>query len=166
MRISDWSSDVCSSDLAADPLIPRPFRARALGGRRASRRALETQFGLDRDDAPIFIIVSRLTWQKGMDMVMDAIDHLVGLGGKLALLGSGDHPLEGAFLAAADRHRGRVGARIGYDEPLSHLMQAGRDAILTPSRLDRTIVVSGTECAVRFDLGVRRFIYTNTLTTN
>src|SRR3546814_2702972 len=128
--------DTAIWDPAADPLIPRPFRARALGGRRASRRALETQFGLDRDDAPIFIIVSRLTWQKGMDMVMDAIDHLVGLGGKLALLGSGDHPLEGAFLAAADRHRGREGARIGYDEPLSHLMQAGGDALFIPSRFE------------------------------
>ncbi|KXU32971.1 starch synthase [Sphingobium sp. 22B] len=128
--------DTAIWDPAADPLIAKPFSARALGGRGASRRVLETQFGLDRDDAPIFIIVSRLTWQKGMDMVMDAIDHLVGLGGKLALLGSGDHPLEGAFLAAADRHRGRVGARIGYDEPLSHLMQAGADAILIPSRFE------------------------------
>jgi starch synthase len=128
--------DTAIWDPAADPLIARPFSARALGGRSASRRALEAQFGLERDDAPIFIIVSRLTWQKGMDMVMDAIDHLVGLGGKLALLGSGDHVLEGAFLAAADRHRGRVGARIGYDEPLSHLMQAGGDAILIPSRFE------------------------------
>lgn len=128
--------DTAIWDPATDPLIARPFSARALGGRHASRRALESCFGLDRDDAPIFIIVSRLTWQKGMDMVMGAIDHLVGLGGKLAVLGSGDHPLEGAFLAAADRHRGRVGAQIGYDEPLSHLMQAGGDAILIPSRFE------------------------------
>jgi len=102
--------DTAIWDPAADPLIARPFSQRALGGRTANRRALETRFGLDRDGAPLFIIVSRLTWQKGMDMVIGAIDHLVGLGGKLAVLGSGDHPLEGAFLAAADRHRGRVGA--------------------------------------------------------
>jgi starch synthase len=128
--------DTAIWDPAADPLIARPFSQRALGGRTANRRALETRFGLDRDGAPLFIIVSRLTWQKGMDMVMGAIDHLVGLGGKLAVLGSGDHPLEGAFLAAVDRHRGRVGAQIGYDEPLSHLMQAGGDAILIPSRFE------------------------------
>ncbi|WP_242122994.1 glycogen synthase GlgA [Sphingobium sp. Sx8-8] len=128
--------DTAIWDPATDPLIAKPFSARALGGRAANRRALEARFGLDRDHAPLFIIVSRLTWQKGMDMVMDAIDHLVGLGGKLAVLGSGDHPLEGAFLAAADRHRGRVGAQIGYDEPLSHLMQAGADAILIPSRFE------------------------------
>ncbi|HKT77049.1 MAG TPA: glycogen synthase GlgA [Sphingobium sp.] len=121
---------------AADPLIARGYSARSLKGRAPNRRALEKHFALDRDDAPLFIIVSRLTWQKGMDLVVDAIDHLVGLGGKLAVLGSGDHPLEGAFLAAADRHRGRVGAHIGYDEPLSHLMQAGGDAILIPSRFE------------------------------
>lgn len=121
---------------AADPLIARCYSARSLGARGANRRALEKHFALDRDDAPIFIIVSRLTWQKGMDMVAEAVDHLVGLGGKLAVLGAGDHPLEGAFLAAADRHRGRVGTHIGYHEPLSHLMQAGGDAILIPSRFE------------------------------
>ncbi len=121
---------------ADDPLIPKIFSGRTLAGRGTNRRALEQQFGLDTDDAPIFIIVSRLTWQKGMDLMVDALDHLVGLGAKLALLGSGDHPLEGAFLGAADRHRGRIGVRIGYDEPMSHLMQAGGDAILIPSRFE------------------------------
>lgn len=121
---------------ATDTLIPRPYGMRALGARAANRRMLEKRFGLDHDAAPIFIIVSRLTWQKGMDLMVDAIDHLVALGGKLALLGSGDHPLEGAFLGAAERHRGRVGVQIGYDEPLSHLLQAGGDAILIPSRFE------------------------------
>lgn len=128
--------DTAIWDPTQDSLIPRTFSARALSGRAANRRALEARFGLTRDDAPLFIIVSRLTWQKGMDLMTGAIDHLVGLGGKLAVLGSGDHPLEGAFLAAADRHRGRVGMQIGYDEPLSHLMQAGADAILIPSRFE------------------------------
>ncbi|WIA55340.1 glycogen synthase GlgA [Sphingobium sp. WTD-1] len=121
---------------AEDELIARRYSARALSGRSANRRALEKRFGLQRDDAPIFVIISRLTWQKGMDLMMGAIDHLVGLGAKLAVLGSGDHALEGGFLAAADRHRGRVGVQIGYDEPLSHLLQAGGDAILIPSRFE------------------------------
>ena len=123
-------------DPASDPSIPRPYALRSLGGRAANRRVLEKRFGLDHDAAPLFIIVSRLTWQKGMDLMVGAIDHLVGLGAKLALLGSGDHPLEGAFLSAADKHRGRIGVRIGYDEGLSHLMQAGGDAILIPSRFE------------------------------
>ncbi|MDO7835371.1 glycogen synthase GlgA [Sphingobium sp. HBC34] len=121
---------------AADALIPKAYHARTLGARAANRRALERRFGLESDDAPIFIIVSRLTWQKGMDLMVDALDHLVGMGGRLAVLGSGDHALEGALLAAADRHRGRIGVQIGYDEPLSHLLQAGGDAILIPSRFE------------------------------
>jgi starch synthase len=121
---------------AADPPLPRCYGLRSLAGRSMNRRALETRFGLAPDTAPIFVIVSRLTWQKGLDLMADAIDHLVGAGGKLAVLGSGDHALEGAFLSAAERHRGRVGVQIGYDEPLSHLMQAGGDAILIPSRFE------------------------------
>lgn len=121
---------------ASDPLLPRRFQPRSLSARAVNRRALERRFGLDADAAPIFVIISRLTWQKGLDLMADAIDHLVASGAKLAVLGSGDHALEGAFLGAADRHRGRVGVAIGYDEPLSHLMQAGGDAILIPSRFE------------------------------
>ncbi len=120
----------------ADPLIAKPFSSRALGARAANRRALERHFGLQQDHGPIFVVVSRLTWQKGMDLLVDAVDHLAAVGGRLAVLGSGDAPIEGAFLAAADRHRGRVAVRIGSDEPLSHLMQAGGDAILIPSRFE------------------------------
>ncbi|MDF7762228.1 starch synthase, partial [Kosakonia cowanii] len=61
---------------------------------------------------------------------------LVALGGRLALLGSGDAHLEAAFLAAAARYPGRIGVQIGYDEPLSHLLQGGADAILIPSRFE------------------------------
>lgn len=121
---------------ATDPLLPKTYQGRSLVGRSANRRALERRFGLDADAGPIFVIISRLTWQKGSDLMAEAIDHLVGLGGKLAVLGSGDAALERAFLSAAERHRGRVGVEIGYDEPLSHLMQAGGDAILIPSRFE------------------------------
>ncbi|MET0248731.1 MAG: glycogen synthase GlgA [Sphingobium sp.] len=121
---------------AADPLIAAPFSARALAARAANRRALETRFALDHDAAPLFVIVSRLTWQKGMDLMVEATDALVAAGGKLAVLGAGDQPLEDAFLTAADRHPGRIGVQIGYDEPLAHLLQAGGDAILIPSRFE------------------------------
>ncbi|MBB3980929.1 starch synthase [Sphingobium fontiphilum] len=120
----------------ADPMLPAPFAARRLGGRMASRRAVEQAFGLKRDRAPLFIVISRLTWQKGMDLLVEEMDGMVAMGAKLALLGSGDAELEAAFLEAADKHRGRVGAHIGYDEPLSHMMQAGGDAILIPSRFE------------------------------
>jgi starch synthase len=71
-----------------------------------------------------------------MDVLAEVLDHLVGIGGRLALLGSGDAELEQRFLAAAARHKGRVGVRIGYDEALSHRLQGGGDAILIPSRFE------------------------------
>lgn len=121
---------------SSDELLAQPFSTAALSGRRTNRAAVEGSFGLDADQSPLFIVISRLTWQKGMDMLAETLDHLVALGGKLAVLGSGDHALEGMFLSAAERHRGRIGVRIGYDEPLSHLMQGGGDAILIPSRFE------------------------------
>jgi starch synthase len=81
-------------------------------------------------------VVSRLTWQKGMDILHACVDRLVAAGGRLAVLGSGEAELERGFLAAAERHPGRVGALIGYDERLSHLVQGGADVMLVPSRFE------------------------------
>ncbi|MDI7860485.1 glycogen synthase GlgA [Rhizobiaceae bacterium n13] len=123
-------------DPQTDPMIAAPYGAATLKKRRKNREEVAKYFNLDHDDGPIFCVVSRLTWQKGMDLLVDAVDEIVQHGGKLAILGSGDLALEGALLAAASRHRGRVGMSIGYNEPLSHLMQAGSDAILIPSRFE------------------------------
>jgi starch synthase len=119
-----------------DAHIARPYAAGSLKQRAANRQALAERFSLEQDGGPIFCIVSRLTWQKGIDLIAEAADWIVEQGGKLAVLGSGDQGLEGALLAAASRHRGRIGIVIGYNEPLSHLMQAGADAILIPSRFE------------------------------
>lgn len=121
---------------AHDPALSQPFTARTLSRRTANKRAIEAEFGLDDDDGPLFSVISRLTWQKGMDVLLEVLDHLVGIGGRLALLGSGDAAMEAGFHAAAARHPGRVAVRIGYDEALSHLLQGGADAILVPSRFE------------------------------
>lgn len=121
---------------ATDPLIAQTYSSGALKKRQANRQALATRFALDEGDGPIFCVITRLTWQKGMDLLADVVDTIVELGGRLVILGSGDHALETSLLAAAARHRGRIGMVIGYDEPLSHLMQAGSDAILIPSRFE------------------------------
>lgn len=123
-------------DPAADPALPAAFSATALKGRAESRRALAARFHLAHSDGPIFGLVSRLTWQKGIDLVAGAVDDLVAAGGQLVVLGSGDAALEGALLAARSRHPGHVGMQLGYDEPLSHLIQAGSDFILVPSRFE------------------------------
>lgn len=121
---------------ATDTALAATYDARTLPARKANRLALESRFGLDHDKAPLFCVVSRLTWQKGLDLLEQALPTLVRLGGKLALLGSGDRSLEAAFRDAASRHHGRVGVIIGYDETLSHLMMGGADAILVPSRFE------------------------------
>ncbi len=128
--------DTAEWDPASDPALAAPFSARSLSARTANKRALEREFGLARDDGPLFVVISRLTWQKGIDVLAASLDHLVWLGGRLALLGAGDAALEAALHAAAARHPGRIGLRIGYDEALSHRMQAGGDAILVPSRFE------------------------------
>ncbi|CAH0496935.1 glycogen synthase GlgA [Novosphingobium sp. CECT 9465] len=119
-----------------DSALPAHFSLKSLPKRQANKRALESEFGLEPGDGPLFVVISRLTWQKGIDVLLECIDHLVGLGGRLALLGSGDKAMENAFHAAAMRHPGRIGVRIGYDEALSHRMQGGGDAILVPSRFE------------------------------
>lgn len=121
---------------ADDPHLARPFTARTLPGRRANKRAVEARFGLDQGAGPLLTVISRLTWQKGLDVLAAGLDDIVARGGRIALLGSGDAALESALLAAAARHPGRIGAIIGYDEPLSHLLQGGADAILIPSRFE------------------------------
>ena len=104
-------------------------------GKAKNKRALQDAMGLPSDaEGPLCVVVSRLTEQKGLDMLADALPALLERGGQLALLGSGDAHLEHRFHGLAkDRN---VAVRIGYDETLSHRMIAGGDAILVPSRFE------------------------------
>ena len=123
-------------DSSGDAHLPARYSARKLEARRRNKRGIEAAFRLREEDGPLFCVISRLTWQKGMDVLAEVVDGLVDMGGRLALLGAGEASLENAFTAAAARHPGRIGVRIGYDEPLSHLLQGGADAILVPSRFE------------------------------
>lgn len=120
----------------ADSALAAPFSVRTLTRRAANKRAMEEAFALETGEGPLFVVISRLTWQKGMDVLLETLDQLVAFGGRLAVLGSGDAAMEAGFVAAAARHPGKIGVRIGYDEALSHRMQAGGDAILVPSRFE------------------------------
>ncbi len=122
-------------DPATDPHLAATYTVRTLSRRKRNTAALEARFGLE-PGGPLFAVVSRLTWQKGLDLLAASVEHLVGLGGRLAVLGSGEGGLEAAFQEAAARHPWRVGCVIGYDEALSHLVQGGADAILVPSRFE------------------------------
>ena len=124
--------DTAVWDPAKDPHI-RPFRKPA--GKRVNRTRLAAEFGLEAGEGPLCVVVSRLTWQKGLDLLLEALPALLDRGGSLALLGTGERGLENAWLAAAGRSD-RVAVRIGYDEALAHRMFAGADAVLVPSRFE------------------------------
>ncbi len=119
-----------------DVLIPAHYTAKTLDKRQANKRAVEKRFRLETGDGILHGVVSRLTWQKGMDILAASLDALVSSGARFALLGSGEPAIEQAVLAAAERNPGRIGVVLGYDEGLSHLIQAGCDTILVPSRFE------------------------------
>lgn len=113
-----------------------PYDLRHLKKKAANRTRLIAEFGLAEMPGPLAIVVSRLTDQKGIDLLPAVLPEFVAAGGGLALLGSGDARLEAAMRAAAVQFPGRVGVKIGYDEALSHRMFAGADAVLVPSRFE------------------------------
>jgi starch synthase len=125
-------------DPGHDPLLPRGYGTEdAPAGKRAAKAALGSRLGLEqREDTPLFGVVSRLTPQKGLDLLLPCLPEVVAGGSQIAILGSGDSDLVQGFAAAAASHRGNVAVEIGYDEALSHLIIGGSDVILVPSRFE------------------------------
>ncbi len=121
----------------SDPHLPARFRKGHLRGKLKDKAALQQRLGLDAAPERLLCgVVSRLTYQKGVDLVLAALPDLLARGGQLAVLGSGDSALEAGFQDAAAAHPGQVGVVIGYDEALAHLVMAGSDALLIPSRFE------------------------------
>ncbi|MEP7180639.1 MAG: glycogen synthase GlgA [Betaproteobacteria bacterium] len=122
---------------ATDPHLPARYDARHLAPRAANKTALRARLGLAADSGALLLgVVTRLTWQKGMDVLLAALPTVDALGAQLVLLGAGDKALEDGFAAAARARPGRLAAVIGYDEALAHLIQAGADALVVPSRFE------------------------------
>ncbi len=122
---------------AYDDALPARYDANAPQGKAECKRALQQALGLEaRADAPLLCVVSRLSTQKGLDLLLDALPALLAGGAQLALQGAGDAPLEAAWRAAAAAHPGRVAVRIAYDEAMAHRLIAGADAIVVPSRFE------------------------------
>ena len=119
-----------------DPHIPRRYDRASLQLKRADKAALQRRMGLVIDeDVPLISQVGRLTEQKGIDLVLEAAGGLAGIA-QLAFLGSGERRYEEALRELAATHRGRVAVHIGFDEPLAHLVEAGADLFLMPSRYE------------------------------
>jgi len=121
-----------------DAFIPQPYDAASVkAGKRANKAALQRRCGLNPDpDAMLFGVVSRLTEQKGTDLIVQAAPEILAGGGQLVMLGKGDAELELALRALADAHPGRIHVDIGFDESLAHLIEAGADSFLMPSRFE------------------------------
>ena len=129
--------DDATWDPQSDPLIAAHYSPQSLAGKATDRAAVQAEMGLIQDQSALLVcVVSRLTEQKGLDLLASALPTLRDSGGQLALLGSGMPELEAAFKAEAAAHPGRVAVRIGYDEVLSHRLIAGADAIVVPSRFE------------------------------
>jgi phosphoglucomutase len=128
--------DVHVWDPATDPLLPHHYDANDIGGKALNKSALQREVGLDeRSDLPLFAVVSRLSEQKGLDLVVDCVPQIVE-SGQLVVLGSGDPALEAAYTAAAAAHPGRLAFVSGFNEGLAHRMQAGADVVMVPSRFE------------------------------
>ncbi|WP_225027338.1 glycogen synthase GlgA [Xinfangfangia pollutisoli] len=111
------------------------YSAKAPAGKLAARAALCAEFGVDVP-GPLAIVVSRLTDQKGIDLLPEALPEFIAAGGGVIVLGTGHAELEGAMQSLAHRFPGRVAVKIGYDEGLSHRLFQGGDAVLVPSRFE------------------------------
>jgi starch synthase len=122
---------------ATDKEIATKYTSTKMDGKPACKAALQKSLGLNIDSkAPLFGVVSRLTSQKGLDLVLAALPTLLADGAQLAVQGSGDADLEAAFVAATAAHKGRVAVRLGYDEAFAHQMMSGCDVMLVPSRFE------------------------------
>jgi starch synthase len=128
--------DTGAWDPAIDPDVPQNYSAATIHKREENKRALHERFNLEPGAGPLFGIVSRLTWQKGMDMLVASVDGLVAQGGMLCILGSGETEITNGLMGAAMRHPGKVGIVANYDEKLAHVIQGGADVILVPSRFE------------------------------
>ncbi|WP_179404285.1 glycogen synthase GlgA [Burkholderia guangdongensis] len=122
---------------ATDPRIAARFTPSSVAGKAKCKTALQQETGLAvQNSAPLFGVVSRLTEQKGLHLMLAALPDLLHRGGQFVLLGSGDADMERAFRAAAAAHPEQVAVVIGYDEDLSHRIIAGSDVIGVPSRFE------------------------------
>jgi starch synthase len=123
-------------DPAADPLIAAPFTASSLEARSTNRAALRERVGFPDDGVVLGVVVTRLTHQKGIDLLVPLIPLLAQIPMRLAILGSGDAGLAAHLHALAADHSDSLAFVEGYDETLSHQMFAGGDLYLMPSRFE------------------------------
>lgn len=124
-------------DPATDPALPRNYDVVSLHGKKVCKLMLQAELGFrPSTKTPLFAVVSRLTEQKGLDLLLGALPVLHAEGGQLVVIGSGDAHIEAGFRAAAAAHPKSVSVYLGYDEATSHRITAAADVLLVPSRFE------------------------------
>ena len=122
---------------ATDHHLYRTYSPRRMEGKANNKAELQVQLGLEqRPDIPLLGVVSRLTEQKGLDLLLAVAPQVLKLPAQIAVLGSGTHAPEQAWAAMARRHRGQCSMTIGFDEALAHRIEAGADIFVMPSRFE------------------------------
>lgn len=122
---------------ATDAYIAETYDGNSLEGKARCKAELQQELGLPvKADAPLAGMISRLTDQKGIDLIVENLDALLGLGMQLVILGSGEIRYETALIAAAQKHPEQIAVKIGFDERLAHRIEAGADMYLMPSRYE------------------------------
>lgn len=129
--------DLNEWDPARDPYLTQPYSADHLEGKGACKMALQKELGLPPDpDTPLFGNIGRMVNQKGMDILLPALEEMLHSRMQFVVLGSGEPNFQRAFMDLAERHPSKVVTRIGFDEPLSHRIEAGCDFYLMPSHFE------------------------------
>ncbi|MDB4936960.1 MAG: hypothetical protein JWP87_3932 [Labilithrix sp.] len=124
-------------DPRTDTAIPCRYDAETASvGRAEDKAALVAEAGLEPGDGPLFGCVTRLSWQKGIDLLLPLLGEIVQRGGRVLIVGQGDGDLESSLARAAQQHPGRVAVRLAFDPPLSRRVYAGSDFFFVPSRFE------------------------------
>ncbi len=136
-RLSGIANGIDDSwDPTSDPHLVEGFSAQHWQGKRANAAYVERIFALHSDPGPLFAVVSRLVEQKGIDLTLEVAEAIVAAGGRLAVIGRGEPELEATMSALAQRHPGRIGVHIGFNETDARRMFAASDFLLMPSRFE------------------------------
>jgi starch synthase len=132
--------DTAAWDPANDPHIPMPFTADDLRGKKDAKSAVLSRYGIEADpltlDRPLFGMISRMVDQKGLDLIAANAAVLPTLDATFVILGTGDPKYQDMWRGLAATHPDRIGVKIGFDEGLAHLIEAGADAFMMPSQFE------------------------------
>ncbi len=121
---------------ATDRALPERYDARSIDAKDASRAAVLRELSLSDDRGPLVTLITRLAYQKGIDLLLEALPRILDMGANVAVLGNGETAYENALTAAAAAHPGRIAVRLGFNDPLARRLYAGADFFLMPSRYE------------------------------